>query len=88
MTVPIYWDLPPGDKPLPKDPLYIWDDEQLYHIAKDEGLPKDRPVYIMRRMYDIDETMNAVLDMLAEKYPNVLGVCCVLNPKAHRITRR
>lgn len=70
----------------PKEPLIIWDDAQLFeYLSKHRGLPKDRPVMIFRRMYDIPATQNNVLDMLAEEYPNVVAVCCTLNPRTDRI---
>ena len=71
------------------DPLVIWDDAQLIkYLAEHRGLPKNRPVMIFRRMYDIRETQNGVLDMLAEKYPNVIAVCCTLNPRTEYIATR
>jgi len=63
-----------------KDALTIWDDAQLL-----KGIPKDRPVMIARRMWDITETMNGVLEVMDRDFPNVMGVTCVLNPHTHRI---
>lgn len=68
------------------EPLVIWDDAQLLRLEK--GLPKDRPVFLLRRMWDIRSTMNGVLDMLDKDYPNVRAVCCILDPQTERIGKK